>query len=159
MISQIFRTKRAFSYSPENLKNISWFTNYVHLWLSQNISYHHNLSAIFERLTCLDLRSYFIFDYVIFNILLFEHKVRKSENQQKCLHRVLSFMFSFMFICKCTDQIRIFQINQSIHGIIDGSANLLIFEHIFMRQIGVEYLTNSVIKSRRQEQIVHNKCT
>lgn len=48
-----FKIKRAFSYSPENLKNIAWFTNYVHLWLLQNISYHHNLSAIFERLTCL----------------------------------------------------------------------------------------------------------
>lgn len=86
-----FRTKRAFSYSPENLKNIAWFTNYVHLWLSQNISYHHNLSAIFERLTCLYLRSYFIFNYIIFNILLFDHKVTKSENQQKCIHRVCLF--------------------------------------------------------------------
>lgn len=59
-----------------------------------------------------------------------------------------------MLICKFTDQIRIFQINQSI-PIIDGSTNLLIFEHIFIRQIGVKDLTNTVIKSRRQEQI-HN---
>lgn len=119
-----FRTKRAFSYSPENLKSIARFTNYVHFWLSENISYHHNLSAIFERLTCLNLRSYFIFDYVIFNIFLFDYKVRKSENQQKCIDCV---SLLYVPLCKFTDQFRIFQTNRSIHGIIDGSANLLIF--------------------------------